>query len=83
MPMIKQAVRYKNCLPGIHDPLKELKEMERVCLEGASSFFADLFQMFLGTKVSKKQSQDGCPWLWVFKTGQGPVLKDLEHIPYS
>lgn len=30
MPMIKQAVRYKNCLPGIHDPLKELKEMERV-----------------------------------------------------
>lgn len=59
MPMIKQAVRYENSLPGIHYPSKELKEMERVCLEGASSLLAGLFQMFMGTKVFKKQGQDG------------------------
>lgn len=56
--MIKQAMRYENSPPGIHDPLKELREMERVCLEGGSLLLAGLFHMFLGTRVLKKQSQD-------------------------
>lgn len=57
MPMIKQDVRYKHFLPGTDNTLKELKVLERVCLEGVSLFLAGLFKMFLGTKVFKKQSQ--------------------------
>lgn len=46
MPMIKQAVGYENSLPGKNNLLKELKEMEIVCLEGASPLFVGPFQMF-------------------------------------
>ena len=50
MPMIQQAVRYENSLPRIHHPLKELKEMERVRLEGASPLVAGLFSNVSGSK---------------------------------
>lgn len=83
MPMIKQAVRYEHLLPGIYNPLKELKVLERICLEGASLplFLLAFFKCFWKQRYSRSRVK--MLLVLVFKKGQGPLLKDLEHYPYS
>jgi len=92
MPMIQQAVRYENSLPRIHHPLKELKEMERVRLEGASPLCWSFYKCFWeqrcsGSRVKTPlilgiQEKPGLPW-WLSGKESACQHRRLRFDPWS
>lgn len=52
MPMIQQAVRYENSLPGIQNPLKELKEWKEFALKELPLSLLAFFKCFWEQRCS-------------------------------
>lgn len=80
MPMIQQAVRYENSLPGIYHPLKELKEMERV-RESFPSLCWSFLKCFWEQRCSG--SRDKTPLILGIQERPRAPAQGLGLVPYS